>query len=262
MQPARMQPARAFGRSAAVKARRGAFLALAALAGVACGDNGNPVAPSDSMNPVRRINLVLAFGDSLTFRDNSYVRRLEWLLQTWPGRREAAHGSGVSVRNAGRNSELLQTAVDRFKSEIGRDPKPDVVIILEGTNDLLCCAGGSLRTSALAAAGALEWMLDLARAASVAPIVATVPPIRETGRRRDGESTAAAAAAVPLLNGRIRRIAQARGIPLVDVEEIVRSGDCPGTEPLPCLNESGYHLSDAAYGLIARAFFDAIRDLE
>lgn len=226
-----------------------ATMALAA----ACGDSGNPVAPSDPLTPARRIDVVLAFGDSLTFRGDSYAHRLERLLATWPGRREAAHGEGVRVRNAGRNSELLQTAVDRFEEEIGRLPRPDVVIILEGTNDLLAPQGNH-RTSALAAAGALEWMLDLARAGSVAPIVATIPPIRETDRR-----TAAAARTVPFLNGRIRQIAQARGLPLVDVEEIVRNGDCPGTEPLPCLDESGHHLADAAHVLIARAFFYVIR---
>ena len=181
------------------------------------------------------------------------MRPLERMLRS-------ARGPGVSVRNAGRHAELLQSAVDRFEWEIGRDPKADVVIVLEGTNDLLA-PQGSLSTSAGAAARALERMLDLAGAANVTPIVATIPPIRETGRKRNGESTAEAAAAVPVLNGRIRQIAQARGIPLVDVEEIVRTGDCLGTDALPCLNASGYHLTDAAYDLIARAFFNAIQGL-
>ena len=231
------------------RARRAAFLPLAALA-VACGDNGNPIAPSD---PVARSFVVVAFGDSLTLLDTSYVRPLERMLRS-------ARGPGVTVRNAGRHSELLQSAVGRFEREIGRSPKADVVIILEGTNDLLA-PQGSLRASAVAASSALERMLDLAAAANVTPIVATIPPIRATGRKRNGESTAEASAAVSILNGRIRQIAQARGIPLVDVERVIRTGDCPGTDALPCLNASGYHLADAGYALIARAFFNAIQEL-
>ena len=262
-----------------VKAR-GAFLALAALAGGACGDNGNPMAPSDPVAPGVRF-AVIAFGDSLTLDNASYVRTLERMLAS-------GRGPGVTVRNAGRSGELLQSAVERFKREIGRSPKADVVIILEGTHDMLA-PQGSLRASAIAASGALERMLDLAGAANVTPIMATIPPIRATGRKRTGESTAEAAAAVSILNGRIRQIAQARGIRLVDVERVIRTGNCAGidtltckvedfgreycypgmahlgadtgTETLPCLDESGYHLTVAGYALLARAFVNAIQGL-
>ena len=233
------------------RARRAAFLPLAALA-VACGDNGNPIAPSD---PVARSFVVVAFGDSLTLLDTSYVRPLERMLRS-------ARGPGVAVRNAGRHSELLQSAVGRFEREIGRSPKADVVIIMEGTNDMLSPPPRrTLADSARDATNALERMLDLAAAANVTPIVATIPPIRATGMKRNGESTAEASAGVSILNGRIREIAQVRGVALVDVERVIRAGNCPGTDTLPCLNESGYHLTDAGYALIARAFFNAIQNL-
>ncbi len=246
------------------KARRGAFLTLAALAACACGDDGDPsAAPSEPVNPARRINVVLVFGGSLTLLADSYVYggwRCQGCVRPLERMLRAARGPGVAVRNAGRHAESLQTAAGRFEREIGRAPKADVVIILEGTNDLLE-PQGSLRASAVAASSALERMLDLAAAANVTPIVATIPPIRETSRKRNGESTADASAAVSILNGRIRQIAQARGIPLVDVEQVIRTGDCPGTDALPCLNASGYHLTEAGYALITHAFFNAIQDL-
>ena len=235
------------------RARRGAFLPLAALA-VACGDNGNPIAPSD---PVARSFVVVAFGDSLTLLAHSHVRTLERMLRS-------ARGPGVAVRNAGRHSEHLQSpsTVERFEREIGRSPKADVVIIMEGTNDMLSPPPRrTLADSARDATNALERMLDLAAAANVTPIVATIPPIRATGMKRNGESTAEASAGVSILNGRIREIAQVRGVALVDVERVIRAGNCPGTDTLPCLDESGYHLTDAGYALIARAFFDAIQGL-
>ena len=58
----------------------------------------------------------------------------------------------------------------------------------------------------------------------------------------------------------IRSIAIGRGIPLVDVFDVINNGDCSASASanIPCLGEDGIHPTQEGYQRIANRFFNVI----
>ena len=168
----------------------------------------------------------LAFGDSITWGvDSPRVPALTALLapepppaHSYPNRlrerlAERYPQQSISMLNAGIPGEYAanipgqQSGVRRFR-DVLLTYNPEVVLLMEGTNDLL---GG--QNGADAAIAALDAMIAEARARDRRVCLATIPPQRPNGVR----NRAAVAALIPGFNDRIRALAADRGVILVDV---------------------------------------------
>lgn len=212
---------------------------------------------SVSVVPTLGISNILAFGDSLTAGVTSSV--IPTIVQLQPNNSYPAQLRGrlnqrytaqtIRVTNAGVPGENAAEAISRFQSELGL-VQPDVVLLMEGTNDL----SPSSSTPGIQGADAIETMLRDARARGVDPILATIPPLRTS--RGEEEMV------VPY-NDLIRQIAVRQGVPLVDVFQIISTGQClgAGSLVLPCLGDDDLHPTVEGYALIAAAFFQRIMNI-
>lgn len=193
--------------------------------------------------PKLRATHFLAFGDSLTAGvvsspvsggrldpASGYVSLLQRDLQA------RYVTQSVGVLNAGAPGEEARHAVSRFGAVL-RTHRPEVVLLMEGTNDLDVAGGGGAEL----AAQALDSMVDRAQDMGLDVLLMTIPPQRHRSEAR----------LVPGLNERIRAIAARRGVVLVDVFDVIMNGACPGARAIPCLGADGLHPTAAGYRLIA-----------
>ena len=141
----------------------------------------------------------------------------------------------IRVINAGLPGEDAADAVGRFNAELRRH-RPQVVLLMEGTNDLY--------TSEPAlddAINALDLMVLAARVAGADTLLMTIPP--QPGHRHG-----------PLVlsfNSRIRSIAARRSAVLIDVYNVLLNGRCGGAGQIPCMGNDGLHPTAEGYHLIA-----------
>ena len=195
----------------------------------------------------------LAFGDSITAgwvshpdgRDgleptSSYPYLLERDL------RSRYVTQTIDVVNAGAPGEDARDAGPRFDSVV-RMNQPDVVLLMQGTNDLSIRHGGGPDV----AAAALDSMVRRTQALGVDIVLMTVPPQRAREE----------AARVTPLNSRIRQIAARRDVELIDVHELILNGSCPGGRTIPCMGPDGLHPTTDGYQLIADEIAEVIVDL-
>ena len=203
--------------------------------------------------PMLTVTTFLAFGDSLTAGEvaapvirtvlepaSSYPWQLQRSLQARYGVQQ------IRVVNAGVPGEEATNAVGRFRAEL-LGHRPDVVLLMEGTNDL-SVTGGS---DAESAAAAVEAMTAAARAADVDVLLMTIPPQRDR----------AEAPLVEPFNRRIRSIARQAGVVLVDIHDLILRGRCSGVGPIPCIGRDGLHPTREGYRLIAEELAGVIRNL-
>lgn len=141
-----------------------------------------------------------------------------------------------TVVNEGLSGEEARDAVARFGVAL-RLHAPEVVLLMQGTNDLHVVGGGG----AASAARAIDAMVGQAQRARVDVMLMTIPPQRDTE----------AAALVPGFNDRIRAVAAGRGVLLVDIHEVLLRGRCPGVLRIPCIGLDGLHPTAAGHQLIA-----------
>ncbi len=205
----------------------------------------------------------LAFGDSITYgrcgpggeECPAYAVRLTELL------RERYTAQTFAVTNVGIPGEIasddiadplgLLAGQDRLDPEIsGRNP--EVVLIMEGTNDLYH-AQHDPEFALLSAEWALDRMVSIAQARGKTVFLATIPPQRAPAPpgtvNRD-----AVAELVPMLNTRIRGVAASRGVTLVDVYEAMVNN-------VPALiSGDNLHPTAAGHRIIGETFYAAIRD--
>lgn len=186
---------------------------------------------------------LLAFGDSLTAGivsppdggrrldpASSYVSLLRRDLQA------RYVTQSISIFNAGVTGEEARYARSRFDALL-TTLRPEVVLLMEGTNDLDVVRGGGAAFAALA----IDWMVRRSQAMGLDVLLMTVPPQRGTGSAR----------LVPEFNDRIRAIAASHRVVLVDVFKLFMNGSCPGVRPIPCIGADGLHPTDDGYRLIA-----------
>ena len=218
--------------------------------------------PSDNVSvtvvPTLRISSIVAFGDSLTAGVTSSVIPSSVQLEpnsSYPAQllellNQRYSAQTIRVTNAGVPGENAAEATSRLRSELGR-LQPDVVLIMEGTNDL----DPDSITPGLRGADAIETMVQDAKSRGVDPILATIPPQRPPSRETESM--------VNPYNDIIRQIAIRQSVPLVDVHQIISSGQClgAGSLELSCLGDDHLHPTAQGYGLIANAFFQRLMDL-
>lgn len=220
-------------------------IATLAIPLLGCGKSSTPVSPTPSGPPL----LVVAFGDSLTLgvgATQPYPAHLQSLLIP-------AYSKGpVEVQNAGRAGELASAGVSRLPGILSRSPR--FVVIMEGVNDLNAQVNNPNDPNDVnTAAAALTQMVRQAKAANAQVLLATVPPQRPGWMLLTGR-VARSPELLNTLNDRIRAIASAEGVTLVDVH-----GSFGGT--LDLISSDGLHPTPAGYDLISQTIYNALRPL-
>ena len=190
--------------------------------------------------------LIIAFGDSLTVGyqsptedeelpqlvpyTDSLSKKVEELL------RERAAGLRVELLNRGIVGELTADMVDRFGCDV-LGPRPDVVIILGGSNDL----GWGMEPPPVARN--LAGMYDEALKNGIRPVACTIPSVRgyDEGIRPRLQ-----------LNELVKRYSRALGVACVDL--FTATADSAGRLREEYSND-GLHLSPPGYEAMADAIF-------
>ena len=148
----------------------------------------------------------------------------------------------ITMTDEGVPSEMIAAGVARLPAVLGRDT-PQVVMLFEGINDL-----NASRDAAIpAVVDALRSMVRTTRGLGMTPLVATFLPQRPRGQR------AFAVNSIVPANDRVRAMAAAEGVPLVDLYQAF-DGNLD-----TLIGPDGLHPTEAGYQRIAATFFDAIR---
>jgi len=167
----------------------------------------------------------------------SYPTQLQTLLRN----RYLTQSASITVVNSGQSGEFAIDSVRRF-SDVYNQTRPQVVLLLDGYNDL-----SGLGSSALSSASAaVDTMARQARLGGSRVYIATLTPPRAGGRNTLPVSL------VTSYNDRMRTIAASQGLPVVDLYSAL-----VGNVTL-YIGVDGLHPTEVGYQKIAEAFFNAI----
>ena len=146
--------------------------------------------------------------------------------------------------NDGLWGEAIDDGLARLPSEV-RYYQPDVLLLLEGANDLLIAPSDATATYI---AGRLQDMIHKARLqkSNIVIMVATFPP-QYAGTRGAG------APYVSGLNSKIATVATTNGVVLVD---LYKDFAATGTR---LIGVDGLHPTDAGFTQMAKSFYTAIQ---
>jgi lysophospholipase L1-like esterase len=194
----------------------------------------------------------MAFGDSITAgRYSDPVRSIivdggiayTTILEARLKSRYIDQASSIVVVNEGEPGEAAHGGgVGRFRSTMVRH-RPEIVLLMMGTNDILFPNGVELAIEALrqiiTEAKSPEFNARVVLA-TVAPQRAGVPPVRPFPQL------------VPVLNDRIRQLAAEQNVPLADVYNAMK-------DDLSLIGQDNLHPTPAGMDVIAKVFFDTIQ---
>jgi lysophospholipase L1-like esterase len=213
--------------------------------------------------PVPRLSRTkfLAFGDSLTAGEVTQPTgasqgdplRLHRLVvvpsASYPSQlllqlraRYTSQAAQIEVLNAGRSGEWAEDGARRLPGVLSTT-RPEVVLLLQGLNDLLALSAPGVPR----AARAIELMAKESRGRGLRPFLATLPPSRPQMPR------AVSIDLIQSLNAQIRSIARGEGAVLVDVYSALSS------DVSRYIGPDGIHPTEAGYARIAETFFAAIQ---
>jgi lysophospholipase L1-like esterase len=244
-----------------------AGLLLAVLTS-ACGSSGPPGGPGPIVTPppdpgptptptpppTLEITRILAFGDSMTAGTTSATytpfRLTPGIPQSYPFKLQALLSARytaqtIAVSNWGvpgeRVKETSPSTRDRFNSALS-DAKPELVLLIEGANDINALPDDSTNVSPIVAA--MEDLVRDAQRRGAQVIVGTLP------QQRPGQKNTQHYAVVPKYNDELKMMASKKGAILIDLNAMV---------PLSLIGQDGLHPTEAGYDMIAGIFSDAIR---
>ena len=189
---------------------------------------------------------VLRFDQSIFLAGFEYPTVLAASLKA----RYAPQAAAIVVSNAGLSAESAGAAatLTRFTNAIAGF---QVVLLMEGSNDLYTAASrGGTSADADAGIAGLQSMVRRAKTAGVRPYLATVPPMNPNACTPICRGFAAGL--VPAFNDRIRTLASAEGVTLVDVNK-----DFNGDFSL--LSSDGLHPNASGFERMADSFFQRIK---
>lgn len=186
----------------------------------------------------------LAFGDSITYGvgsssggpETGYPLLLEQKLES------AYPGNFISI-NAGLGGEVTSNAVARFKTTLDAS-KPDLVLLMEGTNDL------NMGYSFDNIENNLRSMVLYALNQGKKVIIGTIAPVAYSPLEQ---------ANIAAFNSRIHNIAADYNIPVARVFESITS--VQGWETSLIDPKTLNHPNDAGYQVIRDAFFNEVSSL-
>jgi lysophospholipase L1-like esterase len=168
----------------------------------------------------------------------SYPMRLATLMRSlYP-----PQASAISVLNSGRSGEWAEDGARRLPGVMA-SARPEVLLLLEGANDLAALGASGVSRAAVA----LDTMAKEGRARGARVFIATLPPSRPSGVHALPQSTIVA------LNDRIRATAAGEGAMLVDLYTALSS------DVTRFIGIDGLHPTEAGYSKMAEVFLEAIR---
>jgi lysophospholipase L1-like esterase len=168
----------------------------------------------------------------------SYPTQLQALLRT----RYITQQTTIAVANAGVPGERATQGAQRFPSVMSQ-VRPEVVLLLEGSNDLSLLGSAGVNQ----AAAAIETMAREARARGARVFIASLTPPRSGGRNT------LPADIVTNLNTRLRSIAMGEGAVFVDLYQALVSN------VTLYIGADGLHPTEIGYQRMAETFFTAIQ---
>lgn len=193
----------------------------------------------------------LAFGDSITWGVDSqpipanapsfaYPEQLRIRLA------ERYRFQTPEVINVGEPGEAAQDGgIARFRSVLLQH-RPDIVILMEGTNDLLVPGDLGIERGI----EALREMIRSAKGEGVRVLLSTIIPQRANGFRSPPRNEFAAR--VPSFNERVRQLALDENVPLVDTFAVF-------DEDMSLIGSDDVHPTVRGFEVMAETFFEAIR---
>ena len=217
--------------------------------------------------PKLAVTRFFAFGDSITKGEDGsavqapatsrfYPRVILPPAQTYPGallqELSARYTTQpLKVDNWGNPSEAVTDpgTFARFAA-LTSSGQYEAALIMEGTNDLYKArnSGGNPATIMEQAAAGLRSMVRDAKSRGIRPLLATIPPMDPAGVR----GAVFGAELVPGFNDRIRSVAAAETVALVDVYQAFGGN-------LALLSADGVHPNAGGYQKIADTFFASIK---
>lgn len=237
-------------------------------AGVTAGCGGSPTSPGGVPPPPPPepppppppppvtvklgVTRILAFGDSMTQgtvqppfgfqsldagKSESYPFKLQTLLVA---RYSTQTVSVFNAGFAGKNASEERSRLDDCTSETS----PDLVLLMEGANDLNSIVGPAVNAAVDFAVGSMEELVKDTVRRGIPIMLATLPPQREGGSRARG---------APLLekyNNDLKKMAANKGAILVDLN---------AQFPLALIGQDGLHPTEEGYQRFAEIFLDAIK---
>jgi lysophospholipase L1-like esterase len=240
---------------------------LLAVLTTACGSSAPPTGPGPIVTPppdtgpptpppppTLGITRILAFGDSMTEGTTSPTftpfALTAGLPQSYPFKLQmliSARYSAqtIAVLNAGKAGEKATetnpSTRDRFNAAMS-EARPELVLLLEGANDLNNIPTGSTNVSPIV--GAMEDMVRDATGRGLQVMVATIP------QQRPGQKNTTQAALVPKYDSELKLMASKKGATLIDINALL---------PLSLIGQDGLHPTEAGYQMMAEIFLDAIK---
>jgi len=219
-----------------------------------------PPPPPPPAAPVLGITRILTFGDSMTEGVDSppfALTAAEWTLPLSAGRSQSYPfklkalidarytGQTIAVFNGGFAGRNARADVGRFSQALSEAGKPEVVLLMEGANDLNSPLepGEGVNARVASVVNALEDMVREATARGIPVMIATLPPQRPNSPKGGG------VAFLTRFNDSVRSMAAAKGAEVVDV----------GSIPLSFIGQDGLHPTEAGYARIAELWFDAVK---
>lgn len=208
--------------------------------------NPPPPPPPPTAPPVLGATKFVAFGDSLTegvtalepatlmklVASQPYPQRLQALLS------DRYTTQTITVQNRGLAGEQAADGRPRLIDVLRKD-QPEVVLLLEGYNDMSAYGSKGLPR----AIGGLEGMIKEARGRGMRVFVATLPPERDGGRK------ALPTDLLAKFNSEVVKMAADEGATVVDLSRSVTVG---------AIGDDGVHPTDAGYEQFAGAFFTVV----
>lgn len=191
----------------------------------------------------------VAFGDSITFGTDSRPISMAAPPGAYPERLQQRLAARYRMQrpevvNEGVPGEEASVAVMRFRDVLLMH-QPDIVILMEGTNDLLTQQVGMMR-----ARDALRAMIQEAKRQDRRVLLSTIIPQRMNGSRVPPRDPFAVW--VQPLNDEIRKLATEENVALVDMWAVFNAN-------MSLIGEDDVHPTQLGFEVMADTFFEAIR---
>jgi lysophospholipase L1-like esterase len=210
-----------------------------------------PPTPAPATPATLKVTRILCFGDSMTAGTVSPGFRFfgldAGLAQSYPFKLQALLGARytaqtITIANAGWAGRNAWEDRSRLASSI-RDASPELVLLMEGANDLNSLAGLPGTNAGVDATVAhMEDMVRDTVGRNIPVLLATLPPQRLP--------KGMAADLLPRYNAGLRSMAEKKGATIVDVNALL---------PASFIGQDGLHPTEDGYQKLADIMFDAIK---
>jgi lysophospholipase L1-like esterase len=204
---------------------------------------------SPPLSPTLRFQLSLLDPDAqlailesrlLVFNDKAYPYHLQLRLGSrYPQQTIRIDNDGVGAEYVSLGFESSGAA--RLPSSLSAN-NPEVLLLMEGTNDMLNASGPD--TAILA----LEQMVNLVLGQGRKVVMATIPPTRPVGTLRFNQLQR-----IPGFNTRVRSLAAAKNVPVADVYAAINA------DVARYIGEDHLHPTELGYQVIADTFLATVR---